>query len=357
MLNQNKVAIISSGNGGQGLAAYFSNLGYETTLYAREQERVDMFSSNVFAVSGIYEKLVPVSLISCHMAEVVADAHLIMVTTPSQYHHTVAGEMAPYLEDGQIMVLNPGRTFGTYAFDQKLRELGCQKDVIIAEAETFIFTCRCLAVGQPRIYTIKNHVGVAAHNPKDTQHVVEVLNRSFPTFVPSPSTLHTGFGNLGMIFHPLPILMNLTRVENKEDFLYYRGAISPLVAHQLEKLDKERCAVAQRLIGGTLSAVEWLHEKYSSKGESIYECLQHTDAYAEVMTPKDLYTRYVFEDIPTGCVPMLSMGRYLGVDMPFTNALVQWASAVYGVDFYESGRNETKLDMAAICRQAEAMLA
>ena len=36
---------------------------------------------------------------------------------------------------------------------------------------------------------------------------------------------------------------------------------------------------------------------------------------------------------------------------------VPGVALLYGVAFYESGRNEAKLDMAAISRQAEAMLA
>lgn len=351
MLNKNKVAVISSGNGGQSLAAYFSYKGCESTLYAREQERVDMFPSNSFEVSGEIEGAVPISLISCDMRRVIEDAHLIMVTTPSQYHHIVAASMAPYLADGQIIMLNPGRTFGTHIFEQVLAEQGCTKRVLIAEAETFIFTCRCLSVGKPCIYKIKNHMKVAAHNPRDTEQVVETMQRFFPTVTGAGSVLETGLGNMGLLFHPLPVLMNLTRIEKEEHFLYYKEAITPLVAYMLERMDKERLAVAEALHVATLPVMEWLNDKYGSTGSCLYDCLQNTEAYSDVYAPTALNTRYIFEDVPTGCVPLLCVGSKLSIDMPVTEGVVRWASAVYHKDFYSLGRNGKALDLDAIIKR------
>lgn len=353
MLDKQKIAVISSGNGGQAMAGYFAHKGYLTYLYAREQERVDMFASNLFTLSGVVECTAKVDTISPDMGQVVRDAHLIMVTTPSQYHRVIAKEMAPWLEDGQIIVLNPGRTFGTFEFDQTLRQNGCTKDLVVAEAETFIFTCRCKEVGKPIIYKIKDHMKVAAHDFLKTPLVLEALQPIFPTITGAKDVLETGFGNMGMIFHPLPMLMNLTRIEAKQEFLYYHEAITPLVANMLERLDQERVAVAQAMNVNTLPVLDWLADKYGSKGNNLYECLQNTAAYSEVYTPLDLHSRYIFEDVPTGCVPMFDMGRQLGLDMPMTESVIKWASAVFGRDFYTQGRNRERLDFALLAQAAQ----
>ncbi len=330
------------------MAAYFAYKGYDVSLYAREKARVDMFSSNVLHLSGVVNASVPVRQISCDMRAVVRDAHLIMVTTPSQYHPIVAAEMAPYLQDGQIILLNPGRTFGTCEFHRVLHACGCNRNLIVAEAETFIFTCRCNQVGRPVIYKIKDHMKVAAHDSAYTQQVVQTLSPVFPTITGAKDILETGFGNMGMIFHPLPVLMNLTRVERKEQFLYYKNAISPLVAQMLERMDAERVSVAKAMEVETLPVVDWLKDKYGSTGQTLYECLQNTEAYSEVYTPSDIQTRYVLEDVPTGCVPMVAVGKHLGIDMPMTRAVIGWASAAYNRDFYAEGRNETKIDLQTL---------
>ena len=65
----------------------------------------------------------------------------------------------------------------------------------------------------------------------------------------------------------------------------------------LERLDLERVAVARAMHVDTLPVLDWLADKYGSHGADLYDCLQHTDAYAEVYTPTDVYSRYIFEDV------------------------------------------------------------
>ncbi len=350
MLNPRKIAVISTGNGGQSMAAYFSHLGFEVSLYAREYERAGMFPKDrVFKMTGIITDNPVIHLISSDMCAVVKDAHLIMVTTPTQYHHVVAAEMARCLEDGQIIVLNPGRTFGTYVFGQTLAEHGNTKKVLLAEAETFLFACRCTRIAEPVIHGIKEHIRVAAHDPNDTPAVVAALGAVIPdVFEAAESTLETSFSNIGMIFHPLPILLNITRVEKKEKFLFYREGISPLVANILDRMDQERMAVALGYGHHILSAYDWLFEHYGSTGDTLYERIQNTEAYANIYAPVDIDTRYIFEDMLTGCVPFYYAGQAIGIDTPIIKSSILWASTVYETDFIQHGRNEKRIDFAAI---------
>lgn len=349
-MNNKKIAVISTGNGGQSMAAYFTSQGYTVSLYAREVERVDMFRTKRFVMSGVVNGTVYVDSISCDMKEVIKDAHLIMVTTPAQYHTIVAKDMAPCLNDGQVVLLNPGRTFGTFEFDKTLRDNGCTAKYILAEADTFAFTCRCVQIGYPMIYSIKNNVLVGAHIPETIDTIMDVLNPVLGCFAPAESVVQTSLMNIGMIFHPLPFIMNFTRVELGEHYLHYKEGITPMIADLLESLDHERTSVAKALGYELMSAKEWLAERYGAKGINLYEGIQANDAYADVYAPTDIYSRYVFEDIPTGCVPLSAVAAHLGVDTPITNALISWASALYGFDFVGRGRNADKMDLDNITR-------
>ena len=354
MLDTNKIAVISSGNGGQSMAAYLKHAGYHISLYVREQERVKMFPGDrVFQLTGFLEANPVIDCISHRMEEVIQDAHLIMVTTPAQYHHVVARTMASCLQDGQIVVLNPGRTFGTYEVKKTLEDESCQASVIIAEAETFIFACRCARLAEPIIYGIKSCVKVAAHNPSDTPKVVEALSQLFPGIIKSAkNTLYTSFSNVGVVFHPLPILLNITRVEAKEKFQYYIKGISPLVANILERLDKERIAVAKAYGADVLSAYDWMGEHYGSEGETLYERIQNNAAYINIVAPTDIDTRYVFEDMLTGCVPMYYAGKAIGVETPIMNSAILWASTIYETDFFQNGRGENMVNFSELLETA-----
>ncbi len=339
-----RIAVISSGNGGQSLAAYLANQGHSVTLYAREQARVDMFPERHFSLSGQVVCETDVDLISCHMDEVISGAELIMVTTPAQYHGVIAREMAPYLTDGQVVILNPGRTFGTFTVAKALADCGCTANVILGETDTFVFTCRCKAVGHPVIYEIKHGLRVAGHDNADTPRLTALLRELFPSVEPAASVLETGLSNIGMVFHPLPILMNITRIEAKEDFRYYIDGISPLVASVLEQIDAERVAVAKAAGVAVPTAAEWLADRYGSQGDTLYERIQNTHAYQDVLAPTDIDTRYIFEDIQTGCVPVSSLGWRLGVRTDVIDAAIHWANVVYRRDFYRTGRNEDAID-------------
>ena len=339
-----KIAVISTGNGGQSMAAYLANKGYSISLYAREQERVDMFTTNRFTLGGKVTAEAEIDLISCNIEEVIKDACLIMVTTPAQYHPFVARQMAPYLKDGQIIVLNPGRTLGTYVFEHALDECGCKAKVILAETDTFVFTCRCKEPGHPMIYEIKHGVRVAAHNPADTPLIADQLDRLFGNILPAGNVLETGLSNIGMIFHPLPILMNITRVEAKEDFRFYIEGISPLVAGVLERMDRERVRVAAAMGVKVPTAMEWLCDRYGSHGDNLYEMIQNTEAYKNVFAPTDIDTRYIFEDIQTGCVPVAHLSRRAGIRVPVIGSVINWASILYNRDFNANGRNDQKIN-------------
>jgi len=346
-----KIAVISSGNGGQTMAAYFSYLGYKVALYAREEERVDMFPGNRFYLSGEVNAETTIDLITADMGEVIKDAFLVMVTTPAQYHPIVARAMAPHLVDGQVVVLNPGRTFGTLAFSKVLAECFCTADIILGETDTFAFTCRCRELCKPEIYKIKDSVRVAAHDKTHSEHLLGILRGILPIFSLAESVLYTGFSNKGMIFHPMPILMNITRVEAKENFLFYLQGISPLVAGIIEKMDVERVAVAIAYGVAVPTARQWLAEAYGSRGDTLREQIQNTEAYKTVLAPIDIDTRYIFEDILTGCVPVSCAGKAAGVKTEVLDTLIRWASILYNRDFHAEGRNETLIDFSQFLKK------
>jgi len=339
-----KIAVISSGNGGQSMAAYFSYLGYKVALYAREAERVDMFPDFKFVLTGEVNAEVELDLISSNMEEVIKNAELIMVTTPAQYHPIVARAMAMHLKDGQAVVLNPGRTFGTLAFSKVLAECGSKADIMLGETDTFTFTCRCPKLRHPQIFKIKDAVRLAAHDNKYANKLLNMMHEIFKMYSLAENILYTGFSNIGMIFHPMPILMNITRVEAKEDFKFYVQGISPLVAGILEKMDLERVTVANAYGAAVPSARRWLEECYGSRGNTLYEQIQNTEAYKTVLAPTDIDTRYIFEDILTGCVPTSCAGKAAGIKTEVLDTLINWASILYGRDFRAEGRNEKLID-------------
>jgi len=295
-----------------------------------------------------------VRLYTTDIASVLDGARAIMVVVPAFVHRLMAEVCAPHLQDGQVVVLNPGRTGGALEFANVLREKGVTAQIKVAEAQTLLYACRLTGPAQVRINSIKQQVPVAAFPATDTEAVLAVARQLFPEFVPAANVLETSFNNIGAIFHPSTTLFNASRIEAGEEFEFY-SSITPMIAGFLEAVDGERVATAKAYGVEVDSARDWLAKAYEGIcGDNLYERLQSCAAYRGIKGPKSLKVRYILEDVPTGLVPIASFAQTAGIPTPASRSIVDIACVMYGRDFWAEGRNMENLGLAGM--RAEQIL-
>lgn len=340
-------AVIGAGNGGLAMAGYLAYKGYSVNLYNRTEEKIkDLKKDPIITLSGAVQGKGKLRLATSDIKEAISGINIIMVTTPATAHYPLARAMAPYLEDGQIVVLNPGRTGGALEVYSTIRKCGCMKDVIIAEAQTFIYACRATSPKGAKIFSVKNDVSIAAIPSHRTKKVIKLLSGAYPQFTRAKDVMETSLNNFGAIFHPAPTLLNSGHIERCQPFEYYLEGITPSIGQMLERLDCERIQVAYALGVRAISAVEWLEETYGAKGSSIYEAIQNNKAYKGLTAPSGLKTRYIYEDIPCSLVPISSIGDVLGVETPAIDTIIRLAIIMTGRNFIQEGRTANKLGLS-----------
>ncbi|TZE81590.1 NAD/NADP-dependent octopine/nopaline dehydrogenase family protein [Calorimonas adulescens] len=346
-----KFAVIGAGNGGQAMAAHLSIMGFDVTLYNRSPEKIERLRQRGgITLEGEVEGFGTPDLTS-DIREAVKDADIIMVTVPASGHRDIAYAVIPYLKDGQVIVLNPGRTGGALEFNNILRQLNMDRRVTIGEAETLIYACREKEPGTIRINSVKNIVFFATIPSFMVWPTVKMINKAYPQFVPAKNVLETSLNNIGAVFHPAPTLLNTGRIEADNDgFEYYLEGVSPSVATVLERIDMERLRVARALGIKLPSAKKWLEETYGAKGKTLYEAIQNTRAYKGIKAPATVNTRYIFEDVPNSLVPIASLGNEVGVDTPTIKSVIQLASCMHGIDYWENGRNARRLGLDGLTK-------
>jgi opine dehydrogenase len=343
-----EVAVVGAGNGGLAIAAVMALGGASVRIHDSFPKVVDPIAAvgGVSLKSPRTEGFARFSKISARLSEIVEDVDLVMVVTPASAHAQVAKSLAPCLSPGATVVLNPGRTGGALEVANIFARLCPEKKIVVAEAQTLLFACRKTSPASVVIKGEKRVVPVAAFPATQTPQVVERLRRYFPVFSPASSILETGFSNIGAIFHPTPTLLNTGWIETTHgDFDYYHQGISRGLAELLEKLDAERLSVAQAYAVPVLSAHEWLEEAYNVSEISLYEAIQKNAAYAGIKAPPDIHARYLTEDVPTGLVPISSLGRIANVPTPLMDSIIVDASKLLNIDFRETGRNERNLGL------------
>ena len=340
------VAVIGAGNGGQAVAAYLSMLGHEVRLYDINREKVEQLRQlGGITLQGRIEGFGRVACFTDNMAEAVAGAQMVMVTTVANAHADVARSMAPWVEEGQTVILNPGRTCGALVFRQALTAAGCHRRIYIGEAQTLVYACRLVENGKVNIIGIKDEVFLAALPRTDNAHVLKMARQLFPCFKQADSVLRTSLENIGAMLHPCVLLFNAATIERNEEFWFYRD-MTEQVAAFIEKFDQERLAVGRAYGIELLSVRDWIRHAYKdTTGDTLCERMRNNPAYHDIKSPSTIFTRQLMEDIPTGVIPIMEMGAAAGVETPLLRSMVHVCEALLSRDFHAEGRTLKNLGL------------
>lgn len=342
--------VLGAGNGGLAMAGHLGIMGFPVALYNRTEERLTgvRWHGGV-QVDGDVNGFGPVGVATSDIEEALSGADVIMVVTPSTAHGPLGRAMAPHLKDGQLILLNPGRTGGALELRKVLADERTTARPVIAEAQTFIYASRAFSRHDAHIFKVKNEVPIATLPSYWIPDALAVLRQAFPQFTPGGNVLATSMENIGAVFHPALTILNAGWIEaSGGDFEYYLQGITPSVAKLLERVDAERLDVARALGVRSVSAREWLYLSYDSPGGNLYEAIQRTDGYRGIKAPPNIAHRYIWEDIPMSLVPISSIGAMLGTPTPMIDMVIALGSMLHDADYAAQGRTVERLGIAGL---------
>jgi opine dehydrogenase len=174
-----RFCVLGAGHGGLSMAGHLSIMGFKVTLWNRSKERIThVLERGGIDMEGEVEGFAKIELATSNIKDAIKNIDVLMVVLPAYGHRYVAEQCAPYLKDGQIIVLNPGRTFGAIEFDNVLRNNGLKAKVTVAETQTFIYVSRHVDLARAHIFQIKNTVPLAALPAYRTPEVLRAINHS-----------------------------------------------------------------------------------------------------------------------------------------------------------------------------------
>lgn len=348
-----RIAVIGAGNGGVSIGAFLSLKGCNVNLY----DKFPAVLEDIREAGGVELKGVSLTgfaefnKITDSVADAIEGCSLIMVVTPAFAHKELAEKCAPYLTSGQHIILNPGRTAGAIEFYKTVKNVNPEADFIVAEAQTLIYACRRSGPAEVTIFKVKKDVTLAALPATKTEEILADINEFYPEFTKAENVLETSLLNIGSIFHPAPAILNIARIEAKEDFEYYMDGISPCVSNVLEQIDSERVEIAKALGVRTMSVKEWLEDAYEVKfqeSDSIYDAIQKQKGYRGISAPKDPRARYITEDVPMSLVPLAEIGHLLGIVTLGMDTVIDLANILHQTDYREKGRTLRSLGIDGV---------
>jgi opine dehydrogenase len=345
-----KYTVLGAGHGGKAMAAHLALMGMDVALWNRTFDHISIIKQRggieLESVEGGPHGFGKLSLVTSDIEQAIAHAQVIMVVLPSSAHADIARAAAPYLKDGQIVILHPGRTLGALEFAKVIRDSGCTVDLTVAEAETFIYASRADGPAQARIFRIKEAVPLAALPSCRNEMVLKAIQCAYPQFIDGVNVLHTGLNNMGAIFHPALTLLNAGWIEHTHgDYQFYIDGVTPSVARALEVLDRERVTVASALGIRARTSLEWLQLAYNTMGEDLHEAIHNQPGYYGIKAPATLNHRYIFEDVPMSLVPIASLGKRYGVSVQGMESIIRMGSIIHRTDYWRRGRTVERLGL------------
>ncbi|GAF82722.1 unnamed protein product, partial [marine sediment metagenome] len=298
------------------MAARLAYDGYDVALYDRSHSRIAPFQHRRrIELRGEIEGVGEFAYIGTDLATAVANRDIIIIVTTATAHRPLARQLAPCLKEGQIILLKPGRTFGALEVSRVIRAAGCTAEVIVGEANTLIYVSRVIDPGIVLIKAVKKRVLVSAVRACNTPYLLDRLRDVYPQFAPARSFLETSLGNIGARLHPAISLGNADRISSGESFDFYTS-VTPPIARTLTEVDRELWILSRVLGVRSLSIKEWLHSRYSIERADLATMLRSNPGYQNIKAPTTLDHRYLWDDIPTGLVPVSEIARALGVETP-----------------------------------------
>ncbi len=354
-----KAAVLGSGNAACTYSAYLGKRGHEMRLYDSAR-----FESNLTPIRekggmdmvGADTGFGPISMVTTNIEEALQGVKVVFVVLPAFGHRVTAEAVAPYAQDGQIFLLNPGAMCGALEFYNTLRECGCTRDVTVGELESNIFACRRVGPTTVDIFGKKHSMAIATIPANRVDETIAELEVFYPDlFIPKPNVFHTSLAYGNMIIHPAGSLLNMGRIEwTKGNYKFYWEGLTPGVCRNIEAVDQERRNIGAALGCEIESLLESSHRFYGHpERDSVYEFYRQSEVNDQPdrpSAPPNLGHRYVTEDVPYGLVPMSELGRALGVPTPVIDSLITVASVANETDYRTKGRTLASLGLSGLTR-------
>lgn len=284
--------------------------------------------------------------ISTNPDEVIGEADVIMVSVPAMYHEYFFETISPYFKPGQIILFNTGY-WACLRIYKKYKALIESKGVKIAESTIMPYLSKRFSPNKIRIYNYKRNIKVATFPGENSDETVKILKNYYTQFEAVPNILYTNIISGGNpcvhVQFSLPILGYM--FDRFQGCKFY-GETTLQGSRLAEAFDRERGKLAEKFgINRVETSVEWVDRIYGYKGKTVGEAFRksdHSDRYSSLAGMERVFV----EDISYSFIPLIRLGKMLGVSTPVLESMVELMGVMLDKDYWERGITLEDLGLA-----------
>lgn len=283
------------------------------------------------------------------------DCDMIVLAVPAFAHTRYLELLAPFIEDGVVVVGLPGQG----GFESEVRQILDSRPVVILNFESLPWSCVVVDFGRhARIRGTKARLVGALRGDLATSRVLQPFDviremvGNWTEVIESSSMLAITLMSISAYTHP-PIMYSTWRnwdgTPLAEPPLFYHS-VDRSTAELLTRVSAEGLAISRRIMeqypGEDLSHVmpmlEWDRTRYGhviDDNRDQLTVLRTNRAYATSRHPMkrvkggyvpDFQHRYLSEDVPFGLVAVRGIAALAGVATPAIDEVLVWSQARLG---------------------------
>lgn len=350
-----QIAVLGGGHGCYAAAVHLTEQGHSVRFWRRDAAAFEpVLTGKTIKVKDFRgDREVAIACPTTDLGTAITGAELIVIPLPSTTHESLSEQVAPYLEDGQVVFLPPG-TFGSFLFARALAQSGNTAAVSFAETGTLPYLARKHAEDRVVISGYATRLPTGVWPARETDRALGVIAQAYPV-ERCENALSGALMNAGPIIHPPLILMNAGPLEHFEAWDIHNEGTQPAIRRVTDALDAERVALREALgfsaphfplrdhYDTSPQADEWMY------GRAAHERLTDSGDWREDIDLRQ--HRYMVEDTRLGLSLLVSVGRWAGIQMPVTEGLLNIACPVAEQDLYETGRTLETLGLSHMTRE------
>jgi opine dehydrogenase len=342
------ITVLGSGNGGCALAYEWAANGHRVSLFdfehfpkmiAQIQEKGGLTSK------GKLEGTVSFHYIGHDLEKALEDSELIFVVGPAYSTKPFGEACKPYVKKGQIYVVCPSSCFGSIVFKNALGLPLDDTSVAIAETSTLPYAVRITREREAEI-TIYNHLKggyyLAALPATLNKKVFDAVTQVNKDYILADNVVQTTLQNGNPTIHPAVSLLNVARIENAGEFMFYEEGVTPGVGRLMKAVDDEKISIAKAFNVTVLpDSLIGVNQGYMTINN--YDTGYSTaPGFKGIKAQNNLDYRYFHEDVGYTMVCLIDLADLAGVEVPTMRAIVHLVSVVMDRDYLAEAKRTLK---------------
>ncbi|MHA1683915.1 MAG: NAD/NADP octopine/nopaline dehydrogenase family protein [Promethearchaeota archaeon] len=344
------VAVLGAGPQGLAMAAYLASKGHAVNLYHRPEDgldQTDLMDTKILEASNAIAGKFELNKVTGKISSAIRGVDIIFVCVPASVHRSLAEKMAPVLENYQVVLLCPGYVFGAIYVYNTIMETNPGITVYVGETESFIFSSRVDENGAVSISYIYKKMKYCFYHPSmdTTPYVDYIIAAMFKDFRMLDDIRKTSLKGFDAIVYPVVSLFNLGQCEKETPVLFYKDGINNEIIKIIEKLDKERCKIIEKLGLKVVTLPDWFQKQVGCSYCDYITMFRDLAGIDVKLITAELVKEYLKENVYAGLIPIAEVGNYLQIPTPLMDSIIEVCSNVYEKDDNLVERNLTNISI------------